>query len=424
MVAGALNSAPARAHRKGWARESVEFLAIVLIIWIAGQIVTQGLSDQYLANHPGQALAWRADSPDALTAFAQSRLAARDPAHAAAFARRALAESPLKVAAISTFGLALQEVGDETQADKVMSFAGSRGWRDALTQFWLLAHGLRTQDFDLAFQRADALLRRADRYQLALFQSLIYVVDNSPGAIGALNTRLEEPPSWRAAFLGELATDPHPVSGQIEQSLLEHLATTKAPPTDREVGGLVDRLVQEHRYSDAETEWRRLTPRTHSTSELIIDGDFDHAAGVAPFGWLIPQAVGWVGSIGLAPGAGHGQALRLEYDGFSTPQPLRQLLVLPPGDYRLSGQFYRELGAAPASPFWIVSCVQGATTPAPLPLNAPDGVWMNFKTAFTVHQGCQAQWLQLTADPGDHHLDSVTWYDNLAVIPVNGPEVG
>jgi hypothetical protein len=153
---------------------------------------------------------------------------------------------------------------------------------------------------------------------------------------------------------------------------------------------------------------------------VVVDGDFDHAQGIGPFGWQLSQAVGWQASIVPAPGAGHGQALRLEYDGFSPPRPLGQLLLLLPGEYRLSGEIFRESDSRGSEPHWAIGCVQGGqppTTSTPPPAEVVLGRWTTFEISFSLPQGCLSQWLQLTAEPGDHHTDLVTWYDNLAITP-------
>jgi hypothetical protein len=352
--------------------------------------------------------------------FALSRLGARDPGHAALFARRALAGAPLKVAALSTLGFAEDQAGEGKAAEQTMQFAGTRGWRDVLTQFWLMAHWMRQRRFAPSFERADALLRRADRFQPALMDSLIYVANRVPRTSPLLADRLSQDPDWRLPFLSELASDSEPASQQTDTTLLALLAKTAAPPSAKEIAALVYRFVRDKQFPEAEAAWRRFARDAPAPGQLIVDGDFDHAQGIGPFGWQLPEAVGWQALIGPAPGAGHGQALRLEYDGFSSPQPLGQLLLLPPGDYRLSGEVFRESDGQGAEPFWTVGCVQGAKPQTTSTSSAPSpvlGRWTAFDISFSIPQGCQSQWLQLAATPGDHHTDLVTWYDNLAIKP-------
>ncbi len=415
---------PIRAERAKSLRsrggEWLTFAAVVLVVWIAGQIIAQGLSDENVATSPTLAVAFRADSADALLALAQARLAAQDPAHAALYARRALADSPLKVAALSTFGVALDQAGRPAQADQVMTFAGRRGWRDALTQFWLLGHRLRARQYDLAFQRADALLRRADRFRPVILSSLIYVTDHDPSAMPALIRRLRYAPDWRDAFFMQIASDPTPASEGLERHLLESLRSSEAPASDTEIAGLVQRSVRGGRYAQAMADWRQLSRLAPPAGELVVDGDFDHDGGIEPFGWSMPNGVGWTASAEPAPAGGHGRALRLQYDGFSRPQPFGQLLVLRPGSYSLSGRSYLESGFADVAPHWLVSCVQSPSNalPAYSNPNGPTSLWRDFRVDFSVPSGCAAEILRLAADPGDHHSETVIWYDDLVVRPV------
>src|SRR5580698_9118225 len=115
---------------------------VVLAIVLAGQMLTQGVSDDLAEHDPATAVLWRSDSAEALAQLALRQLASQTLNHAAALARRSLNLDPLNAAALSALGLTLDRAGRADQANRAMSVAGAQGWRDPVTQIWLMQHRL------------------------------------------------------------------------------------------------------------------------------------------------------------------------------------------------------------------------------------------------------------------------------------------
>lgn len=401
----------------------LRFLLVVAAVWTVGQVLTQGVSDELAFDHPAQAVAWRGDSADALSQLALRRLAAGDFRHTAIFAGRALELSPLNVAAQSAFGLALERTGEPKRADQVLTIAGKRGWRDAVTQIWLFQHRLLERRYAEGFDRADALLRRTAQFNPFLFRALA-VTARDPKAFGQLAAVLRTAPGWREAFLAYLCADSDPASVSTAQAILQSLAAGPTRPTENEVATYLARLVHDQKYEEARSAWSRLSRLPRPASGALYDGDFETAPGPTPFDWSFVSGLGWTPSITQAPGSGHGQALRLDYDGVSQPQSVRQRLVLPAGDHQFSGQVYVEAGSDPGRIGWIVTCEANSEPLARVAVAGRQGQWRAFSAqVHTPAQGCPSQWLQLTADPGDNHDDIVVWFDGLAIAmaPASAP---
>ncbi len=397
-------------------RDLLVFVLIVGAIWLAAQVVSQGLSDEFARSRPGVAVLWRPDSAEALTTLAEQRLLAHDPAHAAQFARKALAREPLDVSALSVLGVAMDEAGYHDRAEQVLSIAGDRGWRDALTQFWLFGDRLRANRYDEAFKRADVVLRRFPDLNARLYPLMASEATRSPAASQALLARLEASPEWRAGLIGYLAADRREPAQRLLESLLASLRRGQAPPTPAEVGLAASQLVLRGEYLKAHALSQALAPS--SANGLILNGDFEHGPGIGPFAWSFGNGAGWASSIETAPGPDHGQALRIEYDGVSPPQPVTQLLALSGGPYLLAGQVAFESAGA-GTLRWTLSCADtgqllgAATLPSP-----PPGQWRRFEAAVTVPAtGCQGQRLRLEATPGERSGDTVAWFDNLELNP-------
>jgi hypothetical protein len=212
-----------------------------------------------------------------------------------------------------------------------------------------------------------------------------------------------------------------PPASDVAHALLTRLADGPAPPTGDELAVYLRSLVGAQKFDQAAQDWRQLTHGA-GQSGYVYDGDFERAPGQTPFDWTLSDGVGWTATIADAPGAGHGQALRVEYDGVSPPLAVRQLLVLPPGDYRMSGQAYGEGDADPRALGWSVACATTGQVLGGAPMPVAKGQWSQFAVALNVPaEGCPAQWLTLTATPGDLHTDITAWFDDIAVTPVAAP---
>ncbi len=412
------NAAPRRSRLPTF----LAFILTIAAVWLAGQFVTQGLSDYFLDSNPGLAVAWRGDSPDALTRFATSLLPARRYELAARFARRALKLAPLNATAITAYGLALDGLGHANKADQVLTIAGERSWRDAPTQIWLLKRRLLQGRYAEGFAHVDALLRQEERYP-PLPLAILAAAALDPKAVQPLADRLSFDPSWRVPFFIFLANAPRADFVDEEGALLTRLKGTSAPPTDQELGYYLSRLIHDQRYAEAEAAWRRLAPPGTASSTLLSNGDFEHPAGQSPFEWQLASGVGWTAQIAGAPGDGHGKALNVDYDGVSPPQPLRQFLVLAPGAYHFSGMGYDQSGQGAGSMVWQVACYGSSTVLASVAIPpGPSDEWRPFSVDFTVPStACTAQTLSLTATPADVHEDINVWYDNLGVVPAKAP---
>jgi len=425
-----LDAAPQAAAEPAARRSPPNFVGFVLtiaVVWLGGQILTQGLSDHFLTSDPELAVLWRGDSSDAVAALARRRLATHDRDGAARLAGRALQLAPLNASALTTYGFAMDELRRQPRADAAMAVAGKLGWRDVLTQLWLFRRMMLVGDFEAALNHADALMRRVDIVPAALLAALAEAA-HDPRMQAPLARHLAQSPSWRTPFIAYLSVFARPPATDVAHALLTRLASGPTPPTDEELAVYLRSLIGARKFDQAAQDWRQLTHGADQAG-FVYDGDFERQPGQTPFDWLLGDGVGWTANIADAPGQGpgaqgpggqgRGQALRVEYDGVSPPVPVRQMLILPPGAYRLSGLAYDEGDANPRALVWGMVCATtgqalgGAATPA------AGGRWSAFAVTLEVPTAdCPAQWLMLSAAPGDLRADITVWYDDIAVAPV------
>jgi hypothetical protein len=408
---------PAGALRRPSLPNFVSFVMAVALVWLGGQFIRQGVSDNQLGHNPETAVLWWGDSSDAIAQLARVRLQTRDASGAARLAVKALQLSPLNASALTTYGLAMDALRQPALANRAMTLAGQRSWRDLVTQVWLFRRDVLASDFADAFDHADALLRRVPEPPPAVL-GILAVAARNPAAIGPLTDRLAANPNWREPFFIYLVSYAKPPATGIAGQLLTRLAAGPTRPTDEEVGLYLASLAAQSRYREAEAAWRALTPGAGHDG-YVHDGDFERPARTTPFDWWLVGGIGWSAGIADSPDPTHGHALRVDYDGVSHPQPVRQLIVLPPGSYRLSGRML-DAGDGGASGFaWRVICVD-ATDPlarAPSPAGPP-GEWRAFSADFSVPaSACPAQLLDLAADRGDLTKNITLWYDDLAIAP-------
>ena len=395
----------------------VGFVLTIAMVWLGGQFVTQGVSDYLLSSDPELAVFCRGDSADAVAALARKRLTARNWDGAARLAGRALQLAPLNASALTTYGIAMDQPGQPQQAGRAMALAGKLGWRDIVTQLWLLRQRLLAGDYKAAFDHADALMRRQNVPPRALYAALATAA-RDPRSTEPLARRLADNPPWRLPFFVFLTVYAQPPETDVARALMVRLANGPTPPTNSELAVYLRSLVSDQRFDEAARDWRLLT-RGAGQSGYVYDGAFARPPGQTPFDWTYHGAVGWSVDVTDSPGQGHGQALRVEYDGVSPPQPVRQLLILPPGAYRLSGRSYDDGEADPKVLAWRISCTATGQTLASVPTPGGAGQWNAFSVELLAPPArCPAQWLALSAEPGDVRTDIAVWYDDIAVTPL------
>jgi hypothetical protein len=282
--------------------------------------------------------------------------------------------------------------------------------RDDDADRWLYLQALEDHRYVEAFTHADALLRRQQSQRKAIVRAMFpYLGD--PAAFKALEARMAVGPSWRPVFFERLIDEsPDPAAAF---PMMAALKQTRHPPTVAELTQLLRRLVADRRYEQAYLTWTLLMPPEDLARQgNIQDGGFDGWPPTPPFGWNFDSEEGGGGEIADL-GAGKGSALHVTYDGRKDQWLVRQLLVLPPGDYRLTGRFRTEAGGRTA---WQVICQGPPQKVAELPIGASQD-WRTFTLDFTIPaDGCAGQSLVIEGIPAKLDAPVEAWFDDIAVV--------
>lgn len=252
-------------------------------------------------------------------------LAAGRYAGAAQLARKATIASPLEPTSTGLLGAAWLAQGKAEQADQAFRISGQLGWRDSITQTYWMKLALLSGDLSIAGQRLDAILRREPTR--ASQPELLAPFEASAAGQTVLVQRLTENPGWLSAYFNPLA----PINSRqlAQRAQVARLLADRHPIGCARIARFTQTLIAAGAIIPAHDVWQLHCPTANG--QIITDPDFTHGfrSNTSPFGWQNSAD----GSINIRGGKG---GLVIEN---SAPFPrhfARQLLVLPPGHYRLS----------------------------------------------------------------------------------------
>ena len=340
-----------------------------------------------------------------------------DPKTAAqirAWARQALIRDPLNAGALRILG----QVADAKDASKLMQAAVRRSIRESIAVYWLMQKSTNEGDFASALHYADILLRTQSNITPLLMPTLAKIVESRPPG-DVLKALLVHNPPWRAQFFQDLPTAVGDPRALLEIFLA--LRGTPAPPTSYELGQYLHFLIGHRDYDLARYTWLQfLPPERLRNLGFLYNGSFEQPLSGLPFDWEYYAGSGVTIDIAQRPGSDHQHALFLEFgEGRVDFKGVSQLLMLPPGEYRLTGK-YRGTLKGRRGLVWRIACdataAQLGTSPMVLG-SAPS--WQTFEVGFKVPVAdCPAQRLQLDLDArseSEQLISGSIWYDDLNI---------
>lgn len=368
---------------------------------------------------PELAVRVSADAASTLSRAAESEFVAKRFDNAEYLARLSLAKAPFNSRALRVVGLVEAEKGQTARADNLLTLAGNWSLRDDPAHAWLFQHRLGQGQYGSAFAHADTLARRREDMWPAMFELFAVAGTEDPRALPVLVSLVARKPPWRQAFLNGLIDAPTPRNLQLLATIAANLQRTDGPLNDNELVQVYESLLRA-RQEELLAVVRARIGRP-AISLLLVNGGFAPPSNPAPFEWTIASSVGIVPEVTPDPTRTGESALRIEYDGFAAGEVAGQLLQLPPGSYRLTGEVRAEAGAVSRQLKWTVTCYGTSQTLNQTPVGpgetGPD--WKPFGMAFDVPaQGCRMQRLTLDTVPADRRSTIVGWYDRLVIAKV------
>ncbi|WP_442678703.1 hypothetical protein ACSBM8_14470 [Sphingomonas sp. ASY06-1R] len=374
-------------------------VCLLLMIGVAAT----GFSDLALEEgNASIALSVWPTSAAAMAGAAQDLSNQRRFEEAQTLASKALRLSPMNSGALRVVVLAAQQRHNDPLAETSLVLAARLGWRDGLAQLWLLNRAMTQQDFTVASQSADALLRihYAEPEALGAMSMLI----ETPGGRAALAERLSEQPPWERTVLRKL--DGH-TQQQTENSLaliimLQRLGLALG---EGELGPFIDSAIKSGQGARVKKRLSRLDPAlTADVDGGLSDGEFSQLASDAetwrPFGWQVANVEGVRVETPSSNEFHLNPVLRVETDSTKPAAAVSQVLALQPGYYVLTFKYKFEAGQRQAFT-WQIQC---AAQPTKLlnEMAIPDSakfVWQENAIAFRVPEQCAGQRITMMTRP-------------------------
>jgi len=334
-------------------------------------------------------------------------------ARADGLARDALDRELLNARAASVLGSTAALRGDARTAERMFRFSETITRRDLTTQLWLM---------EAAVQRGDAVgaLRHYDRAMSVSIPSwnlLVPVLATAaaePAIARALAVHLRRRPNWWRAFADQfITTNPDPATAF--PIVLPALRLAPRNDIDRPyLMRAAQKLAAVGAYDEAWTLYRQSTGASPAARAGLRNGEFEGENLVAPFDWQLIDGEGLSAVIQSRETGGAGNALYLTADAGRMGDVARQLLLLAPGRYLLSGTS-GGTSSQTDRPEVAVTCAGAGTPLLQSPVPPADDGGRRFAVAFDVPAICPAQWLLVRARAPLDTSAPPSWIDALSI---------
>jgi hypothetical protein len=361
-------------------------------------VVKTSVADGMATANPRAAASVAADDPRIALTIAMNEFrtgrgvvseAAKRNVRAAAL-KAPLAEEPFLLAAVDAI---VQK--DARRGEQLLVAARNRDPRSDWTRLLLLDRYIRRSDIIAVTKEMGALSGIAPAASGVLIGELARMAQ-SPETVGPLEAALRKHPRFRDDLLQHLAdknADPDLILRVARNVPARAGASGPAPWQVKLVTSLAERGQIQRAYQ----LWRTFfVPRAPEKKSGVYDGNFRGLAGGAPFGWHFPAS-----PAGLAERTAAG-TLQVDYYGRDPADLATQLLMLPPGEHRLTVRAGGEAEGEGSKLSWKVQCQPSKAEVADLVFRkltyAPKVMAVNFTIPAS---GCSAQWLRLIGTAGE-----------------------
>lgn len=307
--------------------------------------------------------------------------------------RAALRSAPLTAGGLRLIALAKQTAGRIDQATRLLELGSRVSRRDLGSQLMLIEFAVQRQDIAGALRHYDIALRTNRSAENLLFPILTATLDD-PSIRSGLRETIRPGPPWVGSFL----THALRAGGQSRNvAALMAGADGNWPPARRRTvrDALLAGLAADRAFVDLAQSYRR-TPG--SNPAVLTDASFAATTSGTP------EAVAWRPTTSPQISAtfeqsnqpGRAPNLRVSVEPGASLIAARKLLMLPPGNYRLSGTLDADNWPAGAEARWVLKCAltpdeptiwSGAFTGQGTPRNAAG--------TFATDARCPAQYLDL-----------------------------
>ncbi len=270
-------------------------------------------------------------------------------------ALRALANDPMNARAYRSLA---EVIGGADQVRLLMQEAFKRSRREATAAFWLLNDSYYHNDFKAVLYYSDMLLRTRPELHTYIYGYLSHLAAE-PESRSLLVERLAAEPAWRQQFFEVFPR----TSENTEAPLLVMTALRDAgsPVSIKELAPYLSFLIRTDRIDVAYNAWLQfLTTSQLEKVELLTNRRFESPPSGLPFDWEIGPGINATADIVPLARSSVGNALHIKFGEGRVKFPeVSQVLLLPPGRYRLDGKA-RGAISGKRGLRWQVICTSGA----------------------------------------------------------------
>lgn len=351
--------------------------------------------------------AWdgRATGQLALKQFVDQQTAKTSPA-GTNLALEALRQDAMAVPAVTMLGLHAAQRGDIKLARRWFTYAQRLTRRDLLAELWAIEDAVSREDIAGALRHYDIALRTSNHASNLLFPILVEAIADSRIRIALRKTLVSRPP-WTSLFIEYAAGNgPDPRATAL---LFRDLSDYGYNVSNLARELLIGRLAAANAYEPAWAYYASF--RREASREKTRDPNFlAELANPTLFDWQS------VATGGLSASIERG-VLDFAAPASASGTLVRQVQVLPAGEYRLSGHSMTIDQPEGAQPYWLLSCQDGrelarVTVPNSSVANG------NFAGRMTVPQGCSVQTLALVARASSALQGLTGQFDRVLLQPI------
>ena len=362
-------------------------VATVAALLLAVQVVRNAAVASFAERRPDTASRYWADHPAAkiwlgMTQIAEAARSRKEPPDSAfSLLRSAGMSEPLAPEPFMVSGVQAQFAGDDRRAWRAFEAAQWRDPRSEQAAYFLSDHFRRAGDAGNALQQL-ALLARLSADGPRVIAPYLATFGEQPANWPSLRRLFQANPYLAEPALVRLASNARTAP-----------AVLALADADQGFGGarwlpvLLATLTNAGEYARARAIWAKAAGlKSH---ELLHDASFSDKDSPPPFNWDLTSS-----AVGLAERQSGGR-LHMLYYGQQDGILATQLLLLPPGSYRLSMELLGDKGRAKILN-WSIWCDKAAAPISSVALDKAAGGWR-----FAVPAGCDAQWLKLSGSSSD-----------------------
>jgi hypothetical protein len=236
----------------------------------------------------------------------------------------------------------------------------------------------------------------------------------NPRMRDTLRQSLDLDPNLHGLLLHHLASNGADANLVLQMAGARPPAVAEGSPDWRTA--LVDSLIRKGEFQRARQQWARFSGVSSTgVPEGVYDGDFQGLPGLPPFNWSFASS-----ELGAAERDRKG-ALQVEYYGRTRGDLAWQLLMLPPGRYRMSFHAEGDLASPQHRLIWRMQCQKNDLAIMEFPLTNISYAGRRLAGDFTVPPACNAQWLKLVGEPTEFPKIENVLIRNLLIQQIGRP---